>query len=166
MTEKKLVACHDLEGNTVNVPAAELNFRPSLYGVIIKEGKVLLAGYDDGWDYPGGGLHKGETFDEAFTREIKEETGLSIARGKLLDVASDFFTHPTDGHCQTILLYFVGEYAGGEISTEYFDENEKVHGKKAEWFDIEQLHLMKFYNPLSPAQNQALARLALEHKRI
>jgi len=36
------------------------------------------------WDFPGGKTDPGETFDAALVREIKEETGLSVALVRVL----------------------------------------------------------------------------------
>jgi 8-oxo-dGTP diphosphatase len=52
-------------------------------------GRVLLArrGHDPGaglWSLPGGRVEPGETDAEAVAREVVEETGLSVACGRLL----------------------------------------------------------------------------------
>jgi mutator protein MutT len=38
------------------------------------------------WEFPGGSVEFGETLAEALRREIREEYGIEIAVGKLLDV--------------------------------------------------------------------------------
>lgn len=59
------------------------------------EGKVLLtlrgakAKNERGkWEIPGGGVEFNETFEQAITREMKEELGIDIAVKELLDVCS------------------------------------------------------------------------------
>ncbi|MBD7963535.1 NUDIX domain-containing protein [Fictibacillus norfolkensis] len=52
-------------------------------GVVIHEGKVLLVRQkvkrgDIVWNYPGGGVEDGETFEQACVREVMEETGYTV----------------------------------------------------------------------------------------
>jgi|SRR3989344_1361733 len=89
---KKQVVCHDSFNKLYKVDPGKLSFRPSVYAVIIKNGKILLckqtAGY---YDFPGGGIEINETVDEALYREVWEETGFKIKKGKLLDCFTSFF---------------------------------------------------------------------------
>jgi len=143
----RTVICVGFDGERTEVPVSALTFRPSVYGVIVRDDKVLLSSQWDGWDFPGGGMHPGETMDEAFEREVREETGLSASRGKLLHVAEAFFTHPnTKKHYHTLLLYFEGLDAKGEISTAHLSEDEKIYVREARWIPIKDLHTLKFYN--------------------
>jgi 8-oxo-dGTP pyrophosphatase MutT (NUDIX family) len=81
----KKIICKDIKGNEYAVPVEQLSFRPSVYGIIIQEGKILLSKQWDGYDFPGGGIKLGETIEQALLREVKEETGLmSYAFGNLL----------------------------------------------------------------------------------
>lgn len=63
---------YDINGTTVS--------RPSSRAIIIKEGQVAMIHslkYDY-YKFPGGGIEKGETKEEALVREVKEETGLIV----------------------------------------------------------------------------------------
>ncbi|MEK7099286.1 MAG: NUDIX domain-containing protein [Patescibacteria group bacterium] len=146
------IICRTIDGKTQGVPAADLVFRPSVYGVAVREGKVLLMPQWDGYDFPGGGVELGETIDEAFRREMKEETGLDAERGEVLLCESDFFIHPISKKAyHTILAYYLCKDIKGEISDEHFDTNEKQYAKKAEWVDIARIRDLKFYNPVDSA---------------
>ena len=148
-TVAKEIMCRTIDGATQEVDARELSFRPSVYGVAIRENQVLLVPQWDGYDFPGGGMEIGETINEAFSREIRKETGLNAERGEILVCESDFFIHPyrKTAH-NTILMYFACTNITGEISTENFDADEKKYAKKAEWVDIAKIDTIKFYNPI------------------
>jgi 8-oxo-dGTP diphosphatase len=154
---EKKVRCRNVTsdgyGEAEEVAVSNLQFRPSVYGVIVKEGKVLLVPQWDGYDFPGGGIDEGERIAEALVREVKEETGMDAVSGELLLVTDDFFLHPKSGKAfHSILMYYTADTVGGELSTDGFSEFEKTIAQKAEWIDIETACGLKFYNPVdSPA---------------
>lgn len=87
----KTVICKDVFGNEYETPIDDLDVRIGVYAVIIRDNKILLARQWDGYSIIGGGVEKGETLEEAFTREIEEETGLKATPGKLIHHATTFF---------------------------------------------------------------------------
>lgn len=148
--ETVLCSTIDRDAPKIEVPVSKLKFRPSVYGVLLHGEKVLLHGYDDGYDFPGGGVNLGESLKDALDREIMEETGLSVDIGKLLHVEEDFFIHPaTEQPHQTFLFFFACSNPRGELTTAHFDEHEKTVARLAEWIPIEQVPDLKHYNPLS-----------------
>ena len=48
------------------------------------------------WWFPGGRIHRGESFEEALQREIKEETDLDLVSFELLNVYSRVFPERHD----------------------------------------------------------------------
>lgn len=57
-------------------------YRKGVLGVVINKDKKFLILYRKlhwrGWEFPKGGINKGEKEDEALSREVEEETGLHV----------------------------------------------------------------------------------------
>ena len=75
--------------------------RPLTLGVriiLLRESSVLLVRqtYMDGWFLPGGGLKKGETFEQAARREALEEVGAEIKDLSLVGAYSNFTEWKSD----------------------------------------------------------------------
>ncbi len=150
MKRARTVLCRDLSNRWYRVPVSRLSsFRPSVYGVIIKKGKVLLSKQWDGYDFPGGGMDLGETIEQALIREVREETGYRIEVGGLITVENSFFKLPgRNVFTQSILMFYSCRVVGGTLSTKFFDEHEKTYADLAEWIDIRNVGRLKFYNPV------------------
>lgn len=134
------VICVDVDGNEYETPIAELEWRPSAYGIIIKDNELLLAKQYGKYDLPGGGVDLGERLEDGVLREIKEETGLIADNPRSIAVASNFFrTLHSRRSYHSILVYFVCDLIGGELSTDGFVGSEIEYGELAEWVPIDKL---------------------------
>jgi len=154
--EKKIV-CHDVWGKKTEVDSSQLIFRPSVYGILIENDKILLSGEWDGYDIPGGGSKVHETLEESLKREFLEETGLEIEVGDVVHCET-FFFHPSHSekhkneHWNAPVFYFLVRRVGGEISVNNFSEEEKDYKNLAEWVDLEKIKETKFYNSIDSVE--------------
>lgn len=101
-----------------------------------KKGEILLIRRSstdtrrpEQWDFPGGGIDKGETPDQAVIREIHEEIGVVIPEANINLMYTT--THYYD-HGSTIRFVFVGKLSG--------DENIKLSFEHDtyQWFPIQE----------------------------
>src|SRR5216684_5781027 len=98
--------------------------------LLVKRGHPPLAGE---WSIPGGVLELGETLRQAVVREVREETGLTVAPGELLGVY-DRLVRDEDGRPRYhyVLIDFLCRKISGELQAA--DDAEEVR-----WFSREEL---------------------------
>jgi mutator protein MutT len=90
-------------------------------GVVIREGAVLLVRravepLKGQWSLPGGAVELGETLEEAVRRELREETGLEVRVGELVE-AFERIHRDADGRPRyhyVLLDYLCEPAAAGE----------------------------------------------------
>ena len=156
------VTAVDIDGNTYDIPTTDLSWRPSVYGIVTKDGQLLLLHQKQGYDLPGGGLDLGEAPENGVIREVKEESGLDVTNPELVGGASNFFKFAhSDGHAvQSLLLYYVCEFVGGELSNEGFDEWEKQYAHGPEWYPLDRLDELEVAssNDFRPIVRKAIDR--------
>ena len=78
------------------MPASDHPENLRVYGVLLREGRVLIAAEYVGevfcWKFPGGGVDDTETPEDALAREFREETGLEIEIRRLLHAPGTLFS--------------------------------------------------------------------------
>ena len=90
--------------------------------IIIKNGKYFIAQRNKhkhmglSWEFPGGKVENGETFENALKREIKEELNINIAINNKLGEENY-----KDEKINVKLHYFLCSHISGEI---YLNEHE------------------------------------------
>lgn len=140
----KHVVADSLDGKTYTVPSSALTWRPSVYGIIVKDDKILLLPQDGkGYVLPGGGIEIDELTEAAVVREVREETGITVEIDRFLDIRENYFviepqTAPDDVW-HSLCLYYLCTPISGEVSSDGFDEYEQAHIGLAEWIDLADL---------------------------
>ena len=84
--------------------------------VVFRDGRVLLTRRADGqhlggmWEFPGGKLELGESPEETLVRECREECGIEVEVGDILDV-----THHRYPEKDVLLLFYRCALLAGEV---------------------------------------------------
>ena len=90
-----------------------------------EEGKILLVNSPwRGWEYPGGLIEPGETFQQALHREVREEAGVEIEITGFVGICKNVDK-------DIVNIDFTAKYAGGELTTS--EESTEVG-----WFTAEE----------------------------
>ncbi len=94
-------------------------------GVLIEneKGQVLLQKRSDTgeWCVPGGALELGETYEEAATRELREEVGIEVENLRLFGLYSGddrVITYPNKDVVYSLAVIFITDSFKGTISDE------------------------------------------------
>ena len=91
----------------------EDGYRPNVASVIInKDNKILWAKRvdEDNWQFPQGGIQKGETPEQAMYREVYEEVGLKKNSFTILGRSADWLKY--DVPEKFVKTYWQGRYKG------------------------------------------------------
>ena len=156
-----MVTCVDVEGQEYEVPTSELVWRPSAYGIVIKDQALLLSAQFGGYDLPGGGVDLGEPLETTVVREVKEETGIDVANPKFLGFERSFFKLPGEREhpfADCLMYYYECDFVGGEISAQGFDTHERDYADLAEWVPLKDLDEVKLISTIDCRQYIRMAR--------
>ncbi len=126
---------------------AQIDLRVAAYSVIVEDGRILLAHWNErgrgGWTLPGGGLEAGEDPADAAVREALEETGHDVELVELVGIDSRIMPIEERGDdairpLHTLRIVYTARVVGGELRNEPDGSTDE-----ARWFDLAEVALLQ-----------------------
>lgn len=141
-------------------------FRYRAAAIIVEDGCVLFAGNEreDYYYSIGGGVHMGETAEDAVLREVFEETGVHYEIDRLAVIHENFFNESGGTlkglDCHEVSFYFLMKPRGSrELHSDSYTQGirEQMH-----WLPIEELDRYKAF-PTFLKQYLSETHIGIEH---
>ena len=138
--EVKVINCKNNLGGYEDVPIEKISFRPSAYGFVYDEGKIVtLTNKSNGkiW-FPGGGINLGEKIEDGLKREILEEAGIEVFVEKMVLVRENFFYYkPLDEGYHAFLFFYLCKPVDKELIADKLVDD--VESEKPRWTKISEI---------------------------
>ncbi|MCR5113060.1 MAG: NUDIX domain-containing protein [Acholeplasmatales bacterium] len=126
--------------------------RKAARAIILKNGKISMAHSSvyDFFKFPGGGVKRDETIEEALIREVKEETGLIVKPESIKEygyVLEKYKMKDLPNSIYTQYSYYYFCDVEDEIKEQHLDEYENDYGFELSVTSVEEAYLRnKYYN--------------------
>jgi 8-oxo-dGTP diphosphatase len=102
------------------------------------------------WEFPGGKVEPGETYEECLIREIKEELGIAISISRFLMKTTHNYEKDNTIFPITLMAYIV-DWVGGDVKN--------IDCQDSRWVDIQDLNMYNFAAADIPILNEFLSSL-------
>lgn len=123
-----------------------MDIRIAAYAVIIRDGKILLAHWNEhgrsGWTLPGGGIEGPEHPIEAVRREVREETGYEASVDRQLGIDTMVIPaarrHTGRAPLYALRVLYRAHVIGGDLRSEIDGSSDE-----ARWFPLDEVSGLK-----------------------
>lgn len=147
-------------------PNGRVFARPSVRGIIVRDGKVAMV-HSIKYDYykfPGGGMETGETQIETLIREVQEESGLQVLPDSILEYGLVLRKQKSDRTDRYECFYQENFYyickAAAVAAAQKLDGYEQEEGFTLEWVDPRYAIAVNRHRDHGPKEQMMLEREA------
>ncbi|MCL2339130.1 MAG: NUDIX domain-containing protein [Proteobacteria bacterium] len=139
------VNARKIDGTFDTVDSENMIMRIATKAIVIQNKKILIIPQFDGYDFPGGGLEKGEHPTECIRREVYEETGFEIRVDDLIGIYMTYYIKHSDGKAYNqVNIFYFAEIIGGKLSCDHQTDWERNYQRCPEFVDFDTLKDMQF----------------------
>lgn len=123
-------------------PKVKITTRLAVRAIVIKDNKLLMVHTNKGdYKFPGGGIKKLETHEEALRREVTEETGYIVNQmkeevGRIMQRNPNQFD--MNGIFQMTSYYYLCDVKK-HITRQHLDKYEKEQGFLPVWIELDEV---------------------------